>query len=144
MDKILVSSCLLGNNTKYNGKNNYNSNIELLKKKYIIIPICPEVMGNLPIPRDPSEIINDKVITNKGNDVTDNFILGKNKVIDIINNNDIKFCILKDGSPSCGVYNIYDGSFTNNKIKGMGITTRELIKRNIKIYSEEDITKLIW
>ena len=124
MDKILVSSCLLGNNTKYNGKNNYNSNIELLKKKYIIIPICPEVMGNLPIPRDPSEIINDKVI-------------------DIINNNDIKFCILKDGSPSCGVYNIYDGSFTNNKIKGMGITTRELIKRNIKIYSEEDITKLI-
>ena len=143
MDKILVSSCLLGNNTKYNGKNNYNSNIELLKKKYIIIPICPEVMGGLSIPRDPSEIVGDRVITKVGNDVTDNFNLGKNKVIDILNENDIKFCILKDGSPSCGVNYIYDGTFTGNKIKGMGITTRELNKRNIKIYCEKDIINLI-
>ncbi len=143
MDKILVSSCLLGNNTKYNGDNNYNSKIELLKKKYIIIPICPEVMGGLSIPRYPSEVKGDRVITNKGRDVTKEFELGARKVIDILNNNDIKFAVLKDGSPSCGISYIYDGSFSHTKIDNMGITARELAKRNIPLYSENDIEKLL-
>ncbi len=143
MDKILVSSCLLGNNTKYNGDNNYNSKIELLKNKYIIIPICPEVMGGLSIPRDPSEINGDKVITINHKDVTKEFTLGARMVADILNNNDIKFAVLKDGSPSCGVSYIYDGNFNHTKINSMGITSRELAKRNIPLYTESDIDKLL-
>ena len=76
MENLLISSCLAGNNTKYNGKNNYLPLIEKLKDKYNLIVICPEVMGGLSIPRDPSEIKGDKVISNKGNDVTKEYNLG--------------------------------------------------------------------
>ena len=47
METILVSACLLGDNVKYDGKNNYDQRIEALKDKYDIVPICPEVFGAL-------------------------------------------------------------------------------------------------
>ena len=143
MEKIIISSCLLGNNCKYNGKNNYIEKIELLKDKYEIIPICPEVMGGLSIPRIPSEINNGMVIDKCGNDVSEYFNNGANKVIDIVKNNNIKIAILKDGSPSCGSSNIYDGTFKGNKINGMGITAKRLSDLGIKIYNENNFGELI-
>ena len=74
MENLLVSGCLLGKNTKYNGKNNYIPLIEKIKERYNIIVICPEVMGGLSIPRDPSEISGNKVINNKMKDVTFEYI----------------------------------------------------------------------
>lgn len=54
--KVLVSSCILGRNCKYNGSNNYNPFvIEFLKGKEII-EICPEMLAGLPIPRPSVEI----------------------------------------------------------------------------------------
>lgn len=143
MEKILISACLIGINCKYNGKNNYIDLIEKLKQKYELIPICPETLGGLSIPRDPSEIINDKVISINNKDVTDNFILGANKALQIAINNNITIAILKDGSPSCGNNYIYDGTFSKNKINGKGITTRLLLQNNIKIYSELEIELLL-
>ena len=52
--KILVSACLLGENCKYSGGNNYNQ----------VVPVCPEVLGGLPTPRCPAEIVQG-VVTNK-------------------------------------------------------------------------------
>ena len=144
MDKIIVSSCILGNNTKYNGGNNYNPLVERLKGKYIIIPICPEVMGGLGIPRIPSERINDRVINKNGDDVTNNYLLGLDKVLKLIENEEIKYAVLKDGSPSCGSKYIYDGTFTDNKIYGMGITAEGLSKLGIKIITEKEIEEILW
>jgi uncharacterized protein YbbK (DUF523 family) len=143
MEKILISSCLIGNDTKYNGKNNYIKEIEQLKLKYELIPICPEVLGGLSIPRDPSEINNDKVISINGKDVTKEFNIGANKALNIALLNNIKYAILKDGSPSCGNTYIYDGTFKNNKIDGIGITTKLLKSHNIKIYNENNINELL-
>ncbi len=143
MDKIIVSSCILGNNTKYNGGNNYNPLVERLKEKYIIIPICPEVMGGLGIPRIPSERINDRVINKNGDDVTNNYLLGLDKVLKLIENEEIKYAVLKDGSPSCGSKYIYDGTFTGNKIHGMGITAEGLSKLGIKIITEKEIEEIL-
>jgi uncharacterized protein YbbK (DUF523 family) len=143
MEKLLISSCLIGNNTKYNGKNNYIKEIEQLKLKYELIPICPEVLGGLSIPRDPSEINNDKVISINGKDVTKEFNIGANKALNIALLNNIKYALLKDGSPSCGNTYIYDGTFKNNKIDGIGITTKLLKSRNIKIYNENNINELL-
>ena len=143
MEKLLISSCLIGNNTKYNGKNNYIKEIDQLKLKYELIPICPEVLGGLSIPRDPSEINNDKVISINGKDVTKEFNIGANKALNIALLNNIKYALLKDGSPSCGNTYIYDGTFKNNKIDGIGITTKLLKSRNIKIYNENNINELL-
>ena len=143
MEKLLISACLLGVNCKYNGKNNYNSQIEELKKKYELVPICPEVMGGLSIPRDPSEIKDDKVISKNGNDVTANFLSGAYQALQLVDISNIKIALLKDGSPSCGSSYIYDGTFTKNKITGMGITAKLLKENNITIYNEKEIEKLL-
>lgn len=135
MVKILVSSCLLGDNCKYNGKNNY-CDIESKLDGYEIIKFCPEVEGGLCIPRTPAEIINNKVIDKSGKDVTSNFELGATKCLDICIKNNITKAILKEKSPSCGVKFIYDGSFNGNLIEGCGITTKLLKDNNIDVVSE--------
>ena len=91
--KIAVSSCLLGINCKYNGKSNYNEEILKLKEKYEIVPICPEVLGGLPTPRIPSEIINNKVINQEGTDVTLEYITGANKALQTLKDNNIKIAM---------------------------------------------------
>jgi uncharacterized protein YbbK (DUF523 family) len=143
MEKLLISACILGVNCKYNGKNNYNPLVEKLKERYILIPICPEEMGGLSTPRNPSEILNDKVISSKGDDVTNNFFDGANKALDIAKKENISKALLKEGSPSCGSNYIYDGTFTKTKINGMGITARLLNNNNIKIYNEDEIELLL-
>lgn len=143
MENLLVSGCLLGKNTKYNGKNNYIPLIEKIKEKYNIIVICPEVMGGLSIPRDPSEISGNKVINNKMKDVTFEYNKGAKIALELAIKNNCKKALLKEKSPSCGVNYIYDGTFSGNIICGMGITTKLLVSNNIDVYSENEIELLL-
>lgn len=142
-EKLLISSCLLGNNVKYNGKNNYVEGIYKLKDLYDLVIVCPEVMGGLSIPRIPSEIINDEVINKEKINVTKEFNKGKDIVLDLVKKYDIKKALLKDGSPSCGSTYIYDGTFTGKRIKSLGITSRCLKELNIKIYTENNWMELL-
>ena len=143
MIKIAVSACLLGENCKYNGLNNYNLDVAKLKNKFEFVPICPETFGGLPTPRVPSEIKGNKVYYKTGENVTKNFKDGANKSLKILLDNDIKIALLKDGSPSCGHTYIYDGSFTGMTKPGMGITTKLLKENGIKVYSEKELDKFI-
>ena len=143
MEYLLVSACIFGNNTKYNGGNNYNPLIEKLKDKYNIILCCPEVDGGLSIPRNPSEVLNGKVISSEGLDVTKEFKLGAKMALDLVNKYNIKKALLKDGSPSCGKNYIYDGTFTKTKVNKMGITASLLKDAGVTIYTENDIEELL-
>ncbi|MBI9010438.1 MAG: DUF523 domain-containing protein [Tenericutes bacterium] len=131
---IGVSACLLGINCKYNGSNNLNLDVvDYIKGKEVVL-ICPEVFGGLTTPRIPSEIqANGKILNEEGLDVTENFDKGKQITLELLKKNNCKYVILKDGSPSCGYRKIYDGSFTNKKIIGQGVTTGYLIKNEIDI-----------
>ncbi len=143
MKKILVSACLLGDNVKYNGGNNYLTSIEKLKESYDIIPFCPEVEGGLKTPRVPAERNGHKVINKLGSDVTKEYRLGASKCLNICKALGIKKVLLKEKSPSCGKYFTYDGSFTNTLIKRMGVTSKLLHENNIEIYSEDEIDLLL-
>ncbi len=142
MENILISACLLGINCKYNGKNNYIASALQLRKKYNLIPVCPEVLGGLSVPRNPSEVLNDKVISNKGVNVTNEYNLGAKKALEIARKNNCKIAILKEYSPSCGK-ETYDGSFSHKIINRPGITTKLLFENNIKVYSELEIEKIL-
>ena len=128
-EKILVSSCLLGLNCKYNGENNYCQEIDDFLKDYDVIPICPEIMGGLPTPRVAAEKIGDKVITKDGKDVTWQYKKGAKECLFLAKKYDVKKALLKARSPSCGNGEIYDGTFTHTIIDGDGITA-ELLKNN--------------
>lgn len=136
--KIMVSACLLGDNVKYNGGN--NRNIELIKflDDYEIVKICPEVMGMLSIPRCPAEIKSGNVINKDGIDVTNNYFFGAKKVLELAKSKNIKIAILKEKSPSCGSNYIYDGTFTNTIIKGIGITSKILKDAGIEVLNENN------
>lgn len=139
-EKILISACLLGVNCKYNGKNNYNAElINKLQDKYDLVPVCPEIMGGLTTPRNPSEIINNKVINDIGKDVTNNYQRGAKETLYIAKTLKIKKAVLKSKSPSCGKGTIYDGTFTNTLIKRNGITAKLLIENNISVITEKEL-----
>lgn len=128
-EKILVSSCLLGLNCRYDGGNNYSKEVEEFLKNYEVIPICPEIMGGLPTPRTPSERQADKVINKEGKDVTEQYEKGARECLFLAQKYDVKKALLKLRSPSCGSKEIYDGTFSHTIIEGDGVTA-ELFKKN--------------
>lgn len=140
--KILISSCLLGKNCKYNAGNNLNKILLELSSEFEFIEVCPEVLGGLSTPRPPAEIQSEKVITKYNDDVTQEFIKGANITLEIAKQYNCKIAILKESSPSCGSNYIYDGSFTSKKIKGMGITAKLLKENGIEVFSEENFTAI--
>jgi uncharacterized protein YbbK (DUF523 family) len=139
MDKILISACLAGMNCKYDGENNLHPEILKLVESGRAVLICPEQMGGLPTPRLPSEIIGKNVFNTAGEDVTAQFTKGAQEALRLAKLYNITQAILKESSPSCGVHNIYDGTFSGNKIKDSGFTTRLLQAKGIKISSEEEL-----
>ena len=143
--KLLVSSCLLGVNIKYDGGNNLIENLDKLNEVFEIFPICPEVDGGMVVPRIPCEIIsiNPLVIKNEyGIDTLDFFKAGAINSLDICKKNDIEIALLKSKSPSCGNDKIYDGTFSGILIDGKGITANTLNHNGIKIFNENQIEEL--
>lgn len=90
-------------------------------------------MGGLPVPRDPSEIVNGKVITNKGWSVDREFRIGAAKALEIIKKQGMNLVILQSRSPSCGLGRIYDGSFSGKLINADGIFARLLKNEGIRV-----------
>ncbi len=139
MRKILCSACLLGVRCRYDRKSKENEKVMALAKTETLIPVCPEQLGGLQIPREPSEQKGKKVVTKSGKDVTENFKAGARETLRIAKLLNIKEAILKQKSPSCGCGKIYDGTFSGTLINGDGVTTELLRKNGIKVVSEEDL-----
>ena len=143
--KIIISACLLGDDVKYDGTNNSILNDPLIQKLIeldMLIKICPEVEGGLPIPRPKAEIIGNKVQNIQKIDVTQQFLLGAQKICEIAQKNSVKIAILKSKSPSCGKDFVYDGSFSKVLINGDGLSVRALKKMGVKVFSEKELKKV--
>lgn len=136
---ILVSACLLGINCRYDGKSKPNEKVIRLATKELLIPVCPEQLGGLPTPREPSEISNGRVFTISGKDVTKEFEKGAHETLTIAKLLNAKEAILKQRSPSCGYGQNYDGTFSGKLIKGDGVTASLLKRNGIRIITEEDL-----
>lgn len=143
MKKLLCSACLLGVPCRYDGKSKPIKDIELLKEKFQLFPVCPEVEGGLTTPRLPCEIRNDRVIRKDGEDLTDAYQLGAEKTLRLAKENGITLALLKEKSPSCGVHFRYDGSFQGVPVKDSGITCALLKENDITVFSEDDLKNLL-
>ena len=143
MDKILISACLLGEKTKYDGGDNFIESLLDFTEFFDVVPFCPEVEGGLPIPRKKSEIYHGKVKSEVGKDVTSSFRTGASKAVSICKFLGIQTAILKENSPSCGTHKIYDGSFSGVLISGMGFTAQELVNAGVKVLNEQEGLELL-
>ena len=135
----MVSACLLGENCKYSGGNNTDERVLAFLEGHEVIPVCPEVMGGLPTPRPPAEIVNGEVINREGVSVDYEYRLGAQKALEIARRENIDLAILQSRSPSCGVKQIYDGTFSGTKISGQGVFAGELIKNGFTVQDREDV-----
>ncbi len=145
MEHLLISSCFLGNNCKYNGGNNAlpSETVRKLRENYVLIPICPEVAGGLPIPREPSERLGGIIIGRSGRDVTEEFEKGAETALRLAQRFDCRKALLKERSPSCGSGHIYDGSFTGTVVPGDGAAAEKLRAAGVALFGESDAEKLI-
>ncbi len=137
--RILVSACLLGENCKYSGGNNYSEKVRKFLEGHQVIPVCPEVMGGLPVPRSPAEIVNGVVTNAEGISVDREFRLGAEKALQIALEEHAQLAVLQSRSPSCGAKEIYDGTFSKRKIPGKGIFAALLEEAGIPIIDLEDL-----
>lgn len=147
--RILVSACLMGWHCRYDGNSCYSPILfsYAYKYKWSLVPVCPEVLGGLGIPRDPAMIVggsaNDvwegkaRVINRLSKDVTKFFLAGANKALKIAIRTGCAFAVLKEKSPSCGTKMVK--SQKGELIKGKGITAQLLTDNGIKIVSDEDL-----
>jgi uncharacterized protein YbbK (DUF523 family) len=140
----IISGCLLGENCKYNGGNNFTDWVVEFANTHSYISVCPEVLGGLKSPRAPVEILGGRAINCEGLDVTAEFEKGCKLVWEISQEKAIALgekiegAILKAKSPSCGSNTIYDGSFSHTIIEGNGFLVQLLKDKGIKIVSEND------
>lgn len=148
MKKLLISSCLLGVPCRYDGKSKPVPLPKELMDNFELIPVCPEVLGGLPTPRPPAEIVSRsagaiKVVNSEGSDVTQNYLAGAKKALEIAKANGCAFALLKEKSPSCSGGKVYDGTFSRTLTDGDGVTAALLKANGIKVFGESEIEKLL-
>ena len=146
---ILVSACLLGLPTRYDGRAKRSQEvIDCLKGKGLLpIPVCPEQLAGLPTPREKTcfqvgsgpEVLNQtgQVVSASGKNMNEVFRHGAQRVLMIAHLCNCREAILKERSPSCGVHQVYRGDI---KVPGSGVTTALLRERGFTVHSEDDFT----
>ncbi len=136
---ILLSACLAGVPCRMDGKSKPVDALRELYERGEAVLVCPEVLGGLPTPRTPSERLPDgRVINAAGEDVTEFFVFGAKRALDISRENLCTCAVLKARSPSCGKGRIYDGTFSRTLVSGNGVCAELLLSEGIEVETEED------
>lgn len=145
---MLVSACLLGIPCRYDGCHRGSLGFQDLFKGEQWIPVCPETLAGLPIPRPPAEIRNgdgETVLDGKGMvadkngcDITHAFLNGAQKTLEIAKAHHVTGAVLKARSPSCGKGLIYNGMFSGRTKPGHGVTVALLLRHGIPVWTEEE------
>lgn len=135
--KIVVSACLLGRNCKYNGGNNLDPRVTAFVEGREVIPVCPEEC--LGMPRVPMEIV-DGVLVNRDGVAVDAVVREQvERILARLANERIECCVLKSRSPTCGVKQVYDGTFSGKLVDGMGVLAQALKNAGYRVIDAEDL-----
>jgi uncharacterized protein YbbK (DUF523 family) len=147
---LLVSACLVGLHTRFDGGHNFRARVAALADVYHLVPVCPEQLGGLPTPRRPAEIRGGagpevlagraRVFTPEDVDVTEAFMRGARAVLGIAELCGASGAVLKARSPSCGVGETYDGTFSRSLVQGSGVTASMLEAAGMALWTEEDVS----
>ena len=140
--KIMVSACLAGENCKYNGGNNRNEKVLRLMADNDVITVCPEQMGGLPTPRIPAEIKDGVVTAGDGRIVDAQFRDGAAKCLRIAVREQPDLIVLQSRSPSCGVKQRYDGTFSGTLVDGAGVTAQVFLENGFRCVDVEDLVEI--
>ena len=138
--QYLVSACLCGIPCRFDGRSAKDKEVEKLVRTKKALPICPEILGGLSVPREGVEIERGEgkdvlsgrssVISTKGEDVTPFLLRGAFASLKIAKEFKIKKAWMRQKSPSCGCGKIKRGGKLK---KGDGITVALFKRKGIKV-----------
>lgn len=137
--KIVVSACLLGENCKYNGGNNFDPKVAEFVEGKEVIRVCPEVLAGLGIPRTPMEIVEGRVINRDGKDLDGALRSAVAQILAQLKDEPVECAVLKSRSPTCGVRQVYDGTFSGTLVQGQGILAAALQEAGIRVIDAEEV-----
>ncbi|MBO5078948.1 MAG: DUF523 domain-containing protein [Oscillospiraceae bacterium] len=137
--KILVSACLLGENCKYNGGNNYSSRVMDFIGDREVVPVCPELAAGLGCPRVPMEIVGGVLTDRDGRDVDAVMRRTVAQIVESLKDEQIGCAVLKSRSPTCGVRQVYDGTFTGTLVPGMGVLAQALADAGYTVMDSDEV-----
>lgn len=143
---ILVSECLAGEYCRWDGLTNLVPEIRNLVDRGLAVTACPEVLGGLPVPRKPSEILDGCVINSDSEDVSEFFRRGAEAALKIYEECNCEFAVLKAKSPSCGCGCIHNGKFDGGLVTGNGVTAQLFLDHGITVLTEQQFLEnmLLW
>lgn len=139
--KILVSACLLGENCKYNGGNNFCPAVAAYVRGREVVKICPEMLAGLGCPRTPMEIVDGALRNRDGENVDAPVRQAVAQALERLRQEEIQCAILKARSPTCGIHQIYDGSFSGTRVPGSGVFAQALLDAGYSVLDEEDLSR---
>jgi uncharacterized protein YbbK (DUF523 family) len=140
---ILVSACLMGACCRYDAEPAPDPRVLALAARHALIPVCPEIYGGLPIPRQPCELRGGRVVGRDGEDFTGAFERGAREALKLARASGCRYAVLKERSPSCGVGRIYDGSFSGRLIPGDGVTAALLRRNGVVVLTPEQADRCV-
>jgi uncharacterized protein YbbK (DUF523 family) len=144
---IVVSACLAGEKCRYDGNSCLFPQVRELVRSGKAVPVCPEVLGGLPVPRERCELRRDpdgkaRIVSERGRDFTAEYAAGAQAALSIAQAAGATTAVLKSLSPSCGHGEIYDGSFTGRRTAGHGMAAELLSRHGIRVYTEAELPAL--
>ncbi|MEJ6395556.1 DUF523 domain-containing protein [Gymnodinialimonas sp. 2305UL16-5] len=155
MERIFVSSCLLGALVRYDGgaKTLDSHLLEKWRAEGRLVPLCPEVTAGLPTPRPAAELEPgaraDEVLTGQGriydkdgHDMTAAFVRGADLALQTAQKAQCRFALLTDGSPSCGSSYVYRGHFDGTRQPGEGVVAARLRRAGVAVFGQDQIGDL--
>ena len=133
--RIGISSCLLGENVRYDGGHKHDRFlVDALARIVEFVPLCPEVECGLPVPREAMHLEGDPetprlIAIRTRRDLTDQMVTWARKRVVELKREDLCGFIFKCRSPSCGMSGvpIHDRGKTTG-MTGSGIFANLLIK----------------
>ena len=144
--RYVVSGCLAGLSCRYDGGSNPCARVVRLVEEGLAVPVCPESLSGLPVPRPPCEQVRGagetddaRVVSRTGEDVTRAFTHGADRALAAALATGCREAILKARSPSCGVGQIYDGTFSHTLRPGDGLWAQRLRKAGFTLWTEDTL-----
>ncbi|MGM9515796.1 DUF523 domain-containing protein [Roseateles sp. DB2] len=150
--RILVSACLLGAPVRYDGRAQElrSALLDQWQAAGLLLPLCPELAGGLPVPRPPAEIEagsqgwqvwlgQARIRDAQGGDPTEAFKAGAAAALALVQRHGLRIAVLKEGSPSCGSQRIASGHFDGIKRAGLGLTAALLRQHGVQVFSEHEL-----
>ena len=137
--KVVISACLLGRNCKYSGGNNLDPQVVAFAADKEVIALCPEEAAGLGIPRLPMEIVDGVLLQKDGTNVDEAVRSAVEEMCRQLKDQQIHCAVLKSRSPTCGVKQVYDGSFSGRLVDGSGVLAQALMDAGIRVIDAEDL-----